>query len=708
MDNTEDRGFKWDSRFPTLRKWRIANFKSIKNATEIVLAPLTVVVGANSSGKSTLIQSILLMAQNAMRSTEFSSAKAQGKFELNSSLIQLGTFKEALCDLGESKNKKNEFNLGGLWAIGANRLVVTRRMSPIGSKHSRVDGEFFLDWDADFFAIDRDFNSGVVQVKDAEARSLRSDSEIQSELVKYRRSSAELKLVKEKYNRFSFDHTSSLKFDDEQAKPQVSKYSAESTLKSGKVRKSGAVSFRSGLPISGLIEKNIVEYILENQIRLYQMESRLSQEGGRVLDAEAEGEIRKMFPSGGDSIKSGVSKKALIEKNVPYDSEAALIDDYVKQLALVARQLLQRERIADDDSPSLSFLVEQEHIIPFKQFPSSNDSSFFSDSIISRHEGYRIKTGMKSLSESISDQYWDSFFYLVRTKFYEIHGKSEWVHESIYCSPDGKRSLNPLHGTSITSRLVEFWNRFLAESLVYLGPLRVGPRAAYGIGPATENENIPLGESGEFLAKKLFNERAINSYPILENGELRKGRISLEEAVSFWYDFLVDTREPNAISVGAPSRQGYPLNIANRTLADVGFGASQILPVLGLCLSARPGTLILLEQPELHLNPGMQQKLADFLLYMSKTGRQIIVETHSEYLITRLRRNAASNVDDHKYFSIIFVERDSKTGSSYRTVSVDDQGDLSEWPKGFFDHVADDLRVLMRRAAERQSGKLEK
>ena len=111
----------------------------------------------------------------------------------------------------------------------------------------------------------------------------------------------------------------------------------------------------------------------------------------------------------------------------------------------------------------------------------------------------------------------------------------------------------------------------------------------------------------------------------------------------------------------------------------------------------------MLEEPESHLNPGLQQKLADFLLHMVTTGRQIIVETHSEYLITRLRRNAASEPDSHRYFGIIFAERDAKEGTSYRPVRVDNQGDLSEWPRGFFDHVADDLRVLMRKAAERKA-----
>ena len=285
-----------------------------------------------------------------------------------------------------------------------------------------------------------------------------------------------------------------------------------------------------------------------------------------------------------------------------------------------------------------------------------------------------------------------------------MYADAEWAQESTYCLPTGKRSTKILPAQSGNlQRAIRSWNRYLAENVLYLGPLRVGPRATYGIGASVENSNIPLGESGEFLAKKMFTDDTPRAYPVVEQGKIKDARFTLEEAVTFWYKQLASTGEDNSISVDAPNRQGYPLKIGTRTLANVGFGASQILPVLGLCLSASPGDLILLEQPELHLNPGMQQKLADFLLVMSKTGRQIIVETHSEYLITRLRRNAATDSEDHKYFTIIFAERDAKTGTSYRTVNVDEQGDLSEWPKGFFDHVAEDLRILMRKAAERQS-----
>ena len=85
--------YKWLEKIPSLRRWRIASFKSVKNQIDVDLAPLTIVVGANSSGKSTLIQSILLTAQNAMKFDERSSAKMRGNFELNGPLVQLGTFR---------------------------------------------------------------------------------------------------------------------------------------------------------------------------------------------------------------------------------------------------------------------------------------------------------------------------------------------------------------------------------------------------------------------------------------------------------------------------------------------------------------------------------------------------------------------------------------------------------------------------------------
>lgn len=644
--------FIWQSKYTSLRRWRIGAFKSVNNKVEIDLAPLTVVVGANSSGKSTLIQSILLLAQNASRLEEKNTAKARGIFELNGPLVQLGTFRETVCDLIETKSSQMEF--GGNWftgdrAFGANRTVSLRA------------GEQELAWDLSLRPLEKNLDSGVAHLDTATADFSREGKLVSSADVMYKESRFNVDLLKSKYDNFSFKHTST--FDNQEEHSQ------------GKIapkQKTQAVSFQAGLPFSGLVSKNIVQYLFENQNR-------------QILQLMHSG---LPFDPDPDQVSQPVRQ---------YETVEALIEAYVDELATFGRRVLQQDLTAEDRSVEmLSRQIQESMMIPGESFPEDVRKLFGTLDLEA--------TNKKQLKDATV--FFESFTSQLRARFDAKYGDSEWAQESTFCLPSGKRStrVNPVSPSSY-QRSVRSWNRYLSENVLYLGPLRVGPRATYGLGASVENSNIPLGESGEFFAKKVFIDDTPRAYPILEQGKLKDARFTLGEAVTYWYQHLASTGEENEINVDAPNRQGYPLKIGARTLANVGFGASQILPVLGLCLSANPGDLILLEQPELHLNPGMQQKLADFLLVMAKTGRQIIVETHSEYLITRLRRDAATDPEDHKYFTIVFVERDPQMGTSYRTVSVDEQGDLSEWPKGFFDHVAEDLRVLMRKAAERQAKK---
>lgn len=642
--------FIWESRLTSLRKWRIGAFKSVNNCIEVDLAPLTVVVGANSSGKSTLIQSILLLAQNASRIDEKNTAKARGLFELNGPLVQLGTFRETSCDLVDSKNPVLEF--GGDW-FASDRALGTNRQALL-----RV-GEQALIWDMSLRPFEKNLDSGVAILSGAEARYVRKEELLGFAEVMFKESKLKTDLLRSKYENFSFKHNAILENRDN---PEQKTLSPKQKIQ--------AVSFQAGLPFSGLISKNIVEYMFDHQNRLFNT-------------AMFMGESRDPFDDLDD------------EQVAPYESLDLLVEAFVGELADFGRRILQQDRSSEDRSVAfLSQKIEDSLLIPLDKFPESA-RKLFGASDPEYSEPGELKAANSFEEKFLGD---------LRARFDLLYGDSEWAQESTYCLPNGKRSTKSTASqANYLQRAVRSWNRYLAENVLYLGPLRVGPRATYGIGASVENSNIPLGESGEFLAKKMFTDDTPRAYPIVEQGRIKDARFTLEEAVTYWYKQLVATGEENNISVDAPNRQGYPLKIGTRTLANVGFGASQILPVLGLCLSASPGDLILLEQPELHLNPGMQQKLADFLLVMSKTGRQIIVETHSEYLITRLRRNAATDTEDHKYFTIIFVERDAKTGTSYRTVHVDEQGDLSEWPKGFFDHVAEDLRILMRKAAERQA-----
>jgi predicted ATPase len=118
-------------------------------------------------------------------------------------------------------------------------------------------------------------------------------------------------------------------------------------------------------------------------------------------------------------------------------------------------------------------------------------------------------------------------------------------------------------------------------------------------------------------------------------------------------------------------------------LTNVGVGVSQVLPILVMSLISEPGSILLFEQPELHLHPRVQSLLADFFLSLSKTGRQCIVETHSEYLINRLRLRVCESGWESKLkdqIGIYFVEIDRGI-SRFTPVQINDYGAIPDWPK---------------------------
>jgi hypothetical protein len=142
-------------------------------------------------------------------------------------------------------------------------------------------------------------------------------------------------------------------------------------------------------------------------------------------------------------------------------------------------------------------------------------------------------------------------------------------------------------------------------------------------------------------------------------------------------------------------------NKENLGFQDVGSGISYVFPILSSLWQSK---LSFIEQPELHLNPSIQQKLAEFFLAMSKTGRQLIVETHSEYLVTRLRLAGLKQDADQDLYKLLFVEKNGSEGTIYREVKSNSFGEIQEWPKGFFDQATNDIRELMIEISKRKIG----
>ena len=166
-----------------------------------------------------------------------------------------------------------------------------------------------------------------------------------------------------------------------------------------------------------------------------------------------------------------------------------------------------------------------------------------------------------------------------------------------------------------------------------------------------------------------------------------------------WAAYLGIADEVNPVDLGRP---GIELRVRPHDLdrevdlTAVGVGVSQLLPVLVLCLLSEPGGIVLLEQPELHLHPAIQQRLGDFLLACARTGRQLIVETHSEHLISRLRKRAAEDETDEtvNLFTIVFAELEDGM-TQLRPVRTNRFGGLEDWPHGFFDQGISEAREIL-------------
>ena len=168
-----------------------------------------------------------------------------------------------------------------------------------------------------------------------------------------------------------------------------------------------------------------------------------------------------------------------------------------------------------------------------------------------------------------------------------------------------------------------------------------------------------------------------------------------------------------------------------RDVFEVGSGVGQVLPVVAICLLAKPGEVVCIEEPEAHLHPSAQAYIADFLLAMAASGRQIIIETHSPNIIDRLRLRKAHtkswkklvkydwlkselNLDSVKdikrkfinfitpEIKIIFAEQNEEGDSEYNEASIDTKGDVTfnldkneVWPEGFFDTAQEELSYIL-------------
>jgi predicted ATPase len=265
----------------------------------------------------------------------------------------------------------------------------------------------------------------------------------------------------------------------------------------------------------------------------------------------------------------------------------------------------------------------------------------------------------------------------------------------------------------------------LLEKVTYLRPDRVKPEREYRNEPYSKIEEINdfgdgaawyVQQYGDTLDVDTFvfprpTSNAAEAQKVISDVEQRKKETKkLREAVSSWlYRLGLAASFETKIVEGGRAFEVLvtpPNQTASRPLIDVGFGVSQVLPILVKGLCVKETGLFVVEQPEAQLHPKPQAELADFFCSMVKCGRNVLVETHSEALFHKLRLLAGMDKDLIDKIAIYFIDEPSVDTdgilrcSQPRNISLT-PGDEFKWPTGFlYDGVETEMQVRATRIAK--------
>lgn len=625
-----------------ITKWKVFNFKSIREETELDLGPLTIFAGANSSGKSTFIQSVLLVAQTLAHKVGSRSVILNG----------------ALTSLGQFDDLKSN-------GIESNQIIIRSTFKPM-SEEDRVmpsrstilrRGQIFLGTP---FSVLQEITSEISF--DADPSSPDRDLyQIQPLL---------------------FSTELSCTFRDEDNIDQTTKINIS--------RSKTAVSKIDGIDIGGDLDDQL-RSSLDYDVLLD--ESSLSEVHDNYKSAKPIGcSLRHFLPENIfyqiDSVQEEANNLAVILQG----------DD--RRTIRLHQALVRDTRLSHEVVHVLRNLLKG--IIDFDRVFKDKQASIFDDNSDAMsfkiwHEGLRSVNPKERMIVLRTLRECDDLFERIYEAMKVENGSAEITHSIVQDRPprqiiDASRYLE-----SFFSKSLKYLGplRDAPKPLYPLAPAAdphdVGLRGEHTASILELHKNKKI----HYIPSANFKD------PVIDRRTVTR---TLEAAVSDWLQYLgvassVKSRDQGKL--GHELKVGLPNSDSTHDLTHVGVGVSQVLPILVMCLLADTDSTLVFEQPELHLHPKVQTLLGDFFLSMALCKKQCIVETHSEYFIDRLRFRIAAATPEKELNSqtkIYFVEKPSQ-GSAFREVVINEYGAISDWPEGFFDQSQQQAEEILRAAA---------
>ena len=241
----------------------------------------------------------------------------------------------------------------------------------------------------------------------------------------------------------------------------------------------------------------------------------------------------------------------------------------------------------------------------------------------------------------------------------------------------------------------------LGRRFTYLSADRLGPRDILEVGSETV-ENITVGHLGQYTAHVLtqFDRQQVADGRLHPRTQNEGGVITFKTQVELWMGSLTGPIQIDAQWI--PNTTAARLRFkGDETFAEwqhpanVGFGISYALPIVVASLAAPADheSLLIIENPEVHLHPSAQSAVGGFLARVAGSGVQVVVETHSDHVLNGIRRAVAfDRAVAAEDVTIHYLGR----GADPECLSITDLGRLSAWPVGFFDQAEEDLAELAR------------
>lgn len=278
-------------------------------------------------------------------------------------------------------------------------------------------------------------------------------------------------------------------------------------------------------------------------------------------------------------------------------------------------------------------------------------------------------------------------------------GKSEDFRpeKSYYLSDKALEQLGP-DGKKIKQISQMLFNEL--TSLIYLGPVkRVAQRDYYWKGFMPQS----IGDDGSNAIDILI---ASDKEAQRERRKFKEpsGDGLIVQEVAKWLKKMDLADDLHIKRLGRSERYEVLVtrNESTSNLKDVGVGVSQVLPVIVAALYAKPGHIVILEEPESHLHPLAQSLLAELFACIAKERNvQFIVETHSEHLFRRMQTLLANQTITQEDCRMYFVEREGKD-AHLRELFTNEYGALTNWPEKFFGDALGETREQARLMFERQ------